>query len=198
MKWNRSNWIAFALLIVVSAVSRLVVFHVAGLAPQIAMAIFGAAIVKDRKWAFGLPLLSLLLSDLLMQVLFQMGALTRAGFYDGQWATYLCFAIVTLYGFLMKKINLKNIFFFSISGGLLFFLLSNFFVWIGGGGFARPLTFNGLLLCYGDALAYYRDYGLFKGFPGNFLVGDVAWSLVLFGGYWLINKLSITSRTQTA
>ncbi|MET0392983.1 MAG: DUF6580 family putative transport protein [Chitinophagaceae bacterium] len=193
---NKPTLIAFVLLIVVAAVSRLMVFGIAGFAPQMAMALFGGAVIKDKKWALALPLLSLLLSDILMEVLFRAGAVDREGFYKGQWAVYLCFALLTAYGFLMKKINVKNIFLFSVSGSVLFFLLSNFFVWIGGGGFDRPLTFDGLLLCYWDALLYYRDNGLIKGFLANAVLGELIWSAALFGGYYLLNKVSFPAKRE--
>lgn len=196
MKSSKSTWVAFILLIVVAALSRLMVLGVAGFAPQMAMAIFGGAVIRNKKWAFALPLLSLLLSDLVMEILFRTSVIDREGFYDGQWAIYLCFAVLTVYGFLMQKINLKNIVIFSVSGSVLFFILSNFFVWIGGGGWGRPLTFNGMLLCYWDALVYYRDNGLIKGFIGNSVLGELIWSLALFGGYYLINKLSFSSKPQ--
>jgi hypothetical protein len=198
MKLDKSIWLAFILLILAGALSRLLTFGVAGFAPQMAMAIFGGAVIKDKKWALALPLLSLLLSDLAMELLFKAGVADRQGFYSGQWAVYLCFAMLTVYGFLMKKINLKNVFIFSISGSLLFFIFSNFFVWIGGGGLQRPLTFDGMLLCYGDAIAYYRDNGLIKGFIANPVLGDLIWSFTLFGGYYLINKLSFSSKREIA
>lgn len=196
MKLNKSTLLAFVILIVVAAVSRIMMFNIAGFAPQMAMALFGGAIIKDKKWALALPLFSLLLSDLIMHFLFSRGIVERAGFYSGQWAVYLCFAVITLYGFLLRKINVKNIILFSISGSVLFFLLSNFFVWIGGGGFQRPLTFDGMLLCYWDALLYYRDHGLIKGFIGNQVLGDLAWSLALFGGYYLISKITFSTSPE--
>jgi hypothetical protein len=198
MKFTRSTLLAFILLVIVTALSRLMSYNVAGLAPQMAMALFGGAVIKDKKWAFTLPLLSLLLSDGMMQLLFNEGLMNRPGFYSGQWAVYLSFAVLTVYGFLLKKINLVNILFFSLSGSAIFFLVSNFFVWQGGGGLGRPHTINGLMLCYGDALAYYRDYGLIKGFAGNFVFGEVIWSFVLFGGYYLINKISFVRGPQVA
>jgi hypothetical protein len=198
MKLDKSIWLAFILLILAGALSRLLTFGVAGFAPQMAMAIFGGAVIKDKKWALALPLLSLLLSDLAMELLFKAGVADRQGFYSGQWAVYLCFAMLTVYGFLMKKINLKNVFIFSISGSLLFFIFSNFFVWIGGGGLQRPLTFDGMLLCYGDAIAYYRDNGLIKGFIANPVLGDLIWSFTLFGGYYLVRKLSFSPGRETA
>src|SRR5260221_12446035 len=167
MKLNKSAWLAFALLIVVGAFSRLISYNIAGFAPQMAMALFGGSVIKNKKWAFALPILSLLFSDTLLELLFQTNVIARAGFYEGQWQVYLCFALVTLFGFLLRNINWKNVLAFSISGSLLFFITSNFFVWIGGGGFGRPITFNGMLLCYYDALAFYRDYGLIKGFIAN-------------------------------
>lgn len=193
MKLQKSTWLAFILLVIAGAVSRLITFGVAGLAPQMSMALFGGSVIKDKKWAFGLPIISLLLSDVMMQLLFEAGAVDRPGFYQGQWATYLCFALITLFGFLMKKINVKNVLLFSISGSLLFFIFSNFFVWLGGGGFQRPHTFNGMLLCYWDALTYYRDYGLIKGFLANQVLGDLIWSMGLFGGYYLLNKFTLAS-----
>ena len=190
MKFNKATVWVFVLLIVVGAISRLITFNIAGFAPQVAMALFGGAVIKDKKWAFALPLLSLLFSDALMELLFQTNVVARAGFYEGQWQTYLCFALVTLFGFLLRKINVKNVLIFSVSGSLLFFITSNFFVWNGGGGLGRPHTFNGMLQCYYDALIYYRDYGLIKGFIANFILGDMIWCAVLFGGYYLIMKVS--------
>jgi hypothetical protein len=198
MKSTRSTWIAFILLILAGALSRLVTFGLAGFAPQMSMALFGGAVIKDKKWAFALPLLSLLISDGALQILYETGVTSRAGFYEGQWATYLCFALLTIFGFLMKKINFKNVAIFSISGSLLFFILSNFFVWIGGGGFNRPLTFDGMLQCYADALAYYRDGGLIKGFIGNFILGDLIWSIALFGGYYLLTKFAFNLKPSPA
>lgn len=195
MKLTRSTWLAFAIMIIVGAVSRLLSLSVAGVAPQMALALFGGAVIKDKKWAFALPLFSLLLSDTIMQL---MNIPERPGFYEGQWATYLCFAIVTVYGFLMKRVNFGKVLFFSISGSVIFFLFSNFFVWAGHGGLKRPMTFDGLMLCYWDALAYYRDYGLIKGFIANQALGDVIWSVAIFGLYYIINKFSFEPKREMA
>jgi hypothetical protein len=191
MKLNRSTWVAFGLLIIAAALSRILTLNIAGFAPQVAMALFGGAVIKDKKWAFALPLFSLLLSDVVMELLYRNAVTDRAGFYEGQWQVYLCFALITVFGFLLKKINFKNVIIFSISGSLIFFIVSNFLVWNGGGGLGRPHTIDGLLLCYGDAIAYYRDYGLIKGFVGNPIIGDLAWSLVLFLSYQLITRPSL-------
>ena len=76
------------ILIVIAAVYRVIPGRPDGFAPQIAMALFGGAIIKDKKWAFALPLFSMFLSDLLYQALFSMHLSERQGFYQGQLTNY--------------------------------------------------------------------------------------------------------------
>lgn len=190
MKISRNTLLTVVLLIVVAAIYRIFPDRPAGFAPQMALALFGGSMIRDKKWAFTLPLVSLLLSDLLYQGLFAAGLTNIPGFYGGQWMVYSCFLLVTLFGFLMKKASFKNILGFSISGSMIFFLSSNFMVWLGGGGLNRPKTFDGLMMCYGDALAFYREYGVIHGFAGNFIIGDLFFTAVLFGSSMLIRKYS--------
>lgn len=169
-----------------------------GFAPQLAMAIFGGSMIRNKKLAFFLPVASLLFSDALYQLLYVNGLSSRPGWYDGQWVTYLLIAGLTAFGFLLRKPNALRVLGFAISGSILFFLSSNFFVWLGGGGFDRPKTFSGLITCYGDGLAFYRDYGLFHGFLGNFMIGDIFFCGVLFGAYYLLNRVVNAGKPQLA
>ena len=200
MKINKSILISFILLVVVSALYRAWDGRPFGFAPQIAMAIFGGAVIKDKRWAILMPLLSIFLSDLLYEALYVNGLSTIKGFYfgEGQVTNYLLVLGLTFFGFLMRRINILNVIAFSISGSLLFFLTSNFFTWLGGGGFARPKTWDGLLLCYNDALAFYREYGVIKGFVGNILLGDLFFSFILFGSYYLLSKTLLQPKQQLA
>ena len=200
MKLNKSILVSFILLIVVSALYRVLPTRSFAFAPQIAMAIFGGAMIKDKRLAILLPLLSIVLSDLLYELLYLNGISSIKGFYfgEGQLTNYALLVGLTLFGFLMKKKTALNILGFTVSGSFLFFITSNFFVWLGGGGFARPKTWDGLLLCYNDALAFYRDFGLIKGFTGNFVLGDIFFSFVLFGGFYLINKTMLQPKGQLA
>lgn len=190
MKSSKNILLAFVLLILVAAFYRLIPNRPAGFAPQMALALFGGAIIKNKKWAIALPIFSLFLSDLLFQFLFSAGMTSTQGFYEGQWQIYICFMLLTVFGFLMKKVNVKSILGFSISGSMLFFIVTNFLVWAGGGGFVRPKTFSGLVQCYGDAIAFYRDGGLIHGFAANFLLGDLFFTGLLFGSYFLIRDLN--------
>lgn len=174
MKFNRAVIFAFILLIIVASVCR-----VLGFAPQLAMAVFGGAVIKDKRLAFALPLFSLFISDLLYQVLFIYGYADYGGFYEGQLINYLLIASLTFIGFWVKGKNITRIAIGSLAAPLAFFFLSNFFVWLGGGGLGRPQTFSGLMMCYADAVPFFRAS----------LINTVVFSAVLFGGYYLLEQL---------
>jgi len=198
MKLNKSLLLAFGLLLLSASLYRAWPGRPYGFAPQMAMALFAGAVIKDKKWAFILPLLSMLISDVLYQLLYINGLTEIKGFYTGQWTNYLVIAGITLFGFLLKKISVLKVAAFSLSGSILFFLASNFTVWLGGGGLGRPKTFDGLMLCYYDGLAFLRDYGLIKGFYGNLFIGDLFFCTILFGSYYIIRKTILQSKQQLA
>jgi hypothetical protein len=189
MKITKRIIIALVLLTIVCALYRIIPDRKMGFAPQIAMAVFGGAIfIRNKKWAFALPLLSMFLSDVLYEVLYNTGVSVMPGFYEGQWQNYLLFTLLTVVGFLIKKVNVLNVVLASIAAPTLYFILSNFTVWIGGGGLERPKTFAGLLMCYNDGLPFYQ----------NSLYATVFFSAVLFGGYYLIKKIATDKSKQLA
>ena len=198
MKLNKSLLVSFGLLILAASLYRAWPDRPYGFAPQMAMALFGGAMIKDKRLAFLLPLISMFISDVLYQVLYTNGLTEIKGFYGGQWLNYILIASITLFGFLLKKITALRVFAFSISGSIIFFLLSNFSVWAGGGGFGRPKTFDGLMMCYYDGLAFLRDYGLVKGFYGNLFFGDLFFCTLLFGSYYVINRTVLQQKNQLA
>lgn len=196
MKLNKSLLVSFGLLILAASLYRAWPDRPYGFAPQMAMALFGGAIIKDKRLAFLLPLISMLISDVLYQVLYINGLTEIKGFYGGQWINYLLIASVTIFGFLLKKITALRVAAFSISGSIIFFLLSNFAVWAGGGGYNRPKTFDGLMMCYYDGLAFLRDYGVVKGFYGNLFIGDLFFCTLLFGSFYLFNRTILQPKGQ--
>ncbi len=198
MKFNRQTTIAFVLILLLASFYRAWDGRPFGFAPQMAIALFAGAVIKDKKWAIILPLLSMLVSDLLYQFLYIRGLTPIQGFYSGQWINYLLIAGLACFGMLMRRITALNVLGFSMGGSAIYFLLSNFTVWLGGGGFARPKTFDGLILCYGDALAFYRDYGVFKGFIGNAFVGDLFFAGLLFGTFALATQLVLRPAVSKA
>ena len=170
MKLNKTTVLLFVLMIVVGSVCRIL-----GFAPQIAMAVFGAVVISDKKFAFALPLLSMFISDVLFEVLYRNGLSDYGGFYDGQLTNYLLFAFITLISFWARGTNWIKIVSTVITAPVIYFLLSNFLVWLNGGGLQRPKTFSGLLLCYSDAVPFFR-----AGF-----VSTLAFSALFFGIYFI-------------
>ena len=186
MKITKPVLISLVLLILVSALYRVIPGRPPGFAPQLAMTVFsGALFIKNKKWAFFLPIFSMLISDLFYQVLFISGLSGTAGFYDGQWQNYLLFGGLTTIGFLMNRITIGRVMLASIASPTIYFLLSNFLVWASGSGLGRPITGSGLLLCYNDGLPFYI----------NSLYGTAFFSAVLFGSYFLIKNYRLQPKT---
>ena len=76
----------------------------------------------------------------------------------------------------------------SLAAPTIYFILSNFILWAGWTGtrgLGRPKTFDGLLLCYNDAIPFYRTS----------LYATVIFSAILFGAYYLIRKNSLKPTT---
>jgi len=169
------------LLIVIASLYRIMPDRPLGFSPLIAMAIFGGAVIKDKKFAFLLPLLAMFVSDSLYQLLYINGLGNIPGFYQGQVVNYILFAGLTIFGFFIKNFNIKRIVIASLSAPTAYFLISNFLVWASSSpdaGWNRPKTFSGLIMCYGDGLPFY---------PWS-LISTSVFSAILFGSFYLITK----------
>jgi hypothetical protein len=198
MKLNKSVLLAFGLLLFAASLYRVWPGRPFGFAPQMAMALFAGAVIKDKRWAIVLPLISMLISDVFYQVLYINGMTEITGFYEGQWLNYALIGGLTVFGFLIRRISFLRVLGFSMAGSVLYFLLSNFTVWAAGGGYSRPKTFDGLMMCYYDGLAFFRDYGLVNGFYGNLFLGDLFFCGMLFGSFYLLANKVFHFRTRLA
>lgn len=179
MKLSKSTIIYLVVLVVAASLYR-VIDRPMGFAPQIAMALFGGMVIKNRVWAFALPIISMFLSDLLYQILFINGLTDTQGFYSGQITNYILLASVTLVGFLFKKVTVVNVIAGSLIAPTWFFLASNFVVWLGGGGYHHPKTFDGLIQTMSDGLPFYRGS----------LMATFFFSAIFFGVYYFVQKSS--------
>ncbi len=185
MKNSRQIFTSFILLVVIASLYRIMPGRPFGFAPQIAMAIFGGAIIKEKRLAFLLPLLSMFVSDALYELLFVNGVGSIPGFYDGQVTNYVLFGSLTVFGFFIKNFNVKSIALASITAPTAYFLISNFLVWASSSplaGLGRPKTFSGLIMCYSDGLPFYP-----WSVASTFIFGAV-----LFGSYYLLIKNSLS------
>ncbi|HVF82451.1 MAG TPA: DUF6580 family putative transport protein [Flavisolibacter sp.] len=188
MKLNKSVLLSFGLLILACSLYRVWPERPFGFAPQWAMAVFAGAVIKEKGWAFLLPLLSMLISDTVYQILYNSGTSEIWGFYKGQWSNYLLFASLTVFGFMIaRRITVARILAASLAAPSAFFLISNFMVWIGGGGYSRPNTFEGLMMCYTDGVPFYQMS----------LLATPVFSAVLFGAYFLVNQKQLQAKKQT-
>ncbi len=192
MKLNKSNLVILFILILACALYRVWDTRPMGFAPQIAMALFAGSVIKDKRFAFLFPILSLFISDLLYQFLYSQGLTTIKGFYSGQISNYLVIASVTIIGFFINKNKIGQIFAGSLAGAVYFFLVSNFTVWIGGGWDINnqpyPRSFSGLLLCYTEALPFFKWS----------VVSTLIFNGVFFGSFYLLGKSVLKKEMQTA
>ncbi len=176
---------------IIAALYRIIPGRPFGFAPQWAMAVFAGAVIKDKKWAFIIPVLSMFVSDMLYQALYLGGLTNMPGLYEGQWQNYLLFALLVFVGFAIKKLNVIQITAASIAAPTLYFLVSNFLVWASNGttrGLDRPKTFNGLMLCYGDGIPFYRTS----------ILATLVFSAILFGSYLVIQNQQLARKELTA
>ena len=127
-----------------------------GFSPIIAIALFSGLIIKERNMSFILPLLALFISDVAIQILYKQGLFPYAGFYSDQWINYLVLLGCTLIGWLLKARKYSSLGVGAIAAPTLFFLISNFSVWMGSQ-VTYPKTFSGLMTCYEAGLPFYRN-----------------------------------------
>ena len=170
---KNTRFVAIATLVLIAALSRLLP-HPPNVTAVGAMALFGGAYLTNRLFAVLLPLISLFLSDLILNnvvyAAFNNGQFVW--FYDGAIWIYSAVALTVLIGLtLAKKINSQSVLVASLVCSTLFFLLTNFGVWQSG--LMYPKTMTGLAACYTAAVPYFL----------NSLIGDVTFAAVLFGGF---------------
>ena len=151
---NNKILLVFIILIAAAALYRIIPGRPMGFAPQLAIAIFGGAVLKQKKWAFALPIFSMLLSDTLFEILYRNGWSSYAGFYEGQGINYLLLAGIVFIGMAMGRISLVKIGAASLAAPIIYFLLSNLATWAGHGGYNLPLTGEGLFQTYALGLPF--------------------------------------------
>jgi len=143
--------------IAIAAIFRLLP-HLPNVTPVTAMALFSGAYFTNKKLAFAIPLLAMLISDLFL------------GFSSITLFVYVAFILVSYIGLSSKKMNVKTILLSSIS----FFVITNFGVWLIG----YPKTMAGLVECYTLAIPFFR----------NALIGDFFFAGVLYFGFNFVSK----------
>ena len=149
-----------------------------GFVPVTAATVFAAAFIGRKGWAVLLPIFSVWATDLVLN------NSIYSSFYEGfTWFTtgsvfqFSAYALISLLGFQVgQNASSARIGGFSILSSIIFFLVSNFGVWVAGGFYAP--SFSGLMECYAMGLPFLE----------RSLVADVLFAQVLFHGFAMAQK----------
>lgn len=172
MTANHARLLAILSAIFVAAVLRLVP-HPPNFTPIGAMALFGGAYFGRRALAFAAPLAALLLSDAII------------GFHSGMAFVYASVALIVLIGWAVQtRMTPFRIGAAAVLSSLLFFIVTNFGVWLSGGMY--PQTLAGLMACFVAAIPFFQ----------NTLAGDLVFAALLFGGFALVERRVPMLRAQ--
>jgi hypothetical protein len=166
----------FALLsITVAAAAARLIPHPPNFTPIGAMALFGGAFLQDKRAAFAVPLVAMFLSDLLLG--YGMHALVPF--------VYGSFALIVCLGLLIRhRRSPFTIGGAALAGSVLFFVLTNFGVWLVGD--LYPRTVEGLITCFVAGIPFF----------GNTLAGDAFYAATLFGGFAFAQRYFPALREQ--
>ena len=170
MQKNNYTIISFILLALV-LFSRLIP-HAPNFTPLVAVVLFSSMMFKNKIYIL-IPIAALFISDLLLQYQSGYQYMFSSVFFWTYGSLLMIFVFSYLYG---KDITLKNIFIKSFAGAVIFFLVSNFGVWVASPGY--PLNFSGLISCYTAAIPFFR----------NTLSSTMIYSAFLFAPILLKNK----------
>ncbi|HEX4229798.1 MAG TPA: DUF6580 family putative transport protein [Bryobacteraceae bacterium] len=170
-------------LTVLAALARLVP-HPPNFAPIGAAALFGGA--RLRGWqAYAVPLLAMLVTDPILNWMHGVHTLSVMTL-----VIYGCFLVNVVLGraFLRKTNSIPRIATVAVLGSLQFFVITNFFVWLGARDIYPP-TSSGLVACYIAAIPFFAWT----------VLGDLLYSGVLFTVYALYTRrLTAASSGQHA
>lgn len=151
-----------AIIILFAVVLRFVP-HMPNFAPISAMALFGGAYF-NKKYALIVPLMAMFLSDIFL------------GFHSTMVFVYGSFVITGLVGLkLRKNKSMINVVAAALLSSLLFFLITNFGVWLEGW---YPANFLGLIESYAMGIPFFRYT----------ILGDLFYIGLFFGSYELAIK----------
>ena len=151
---------------ILAAAALRLVPHPPNFTPIGAMALFSGAYL-GRRGAVALvaPLGALFLSDLVL------------GFYRGMPTVYFSVALIVIIGWMaLRRVSPIRVGGAAIASSVLFFVLTNFGMWLFSGFYPRTLA--GLEACYIAAIPFFQ----------NTVAGDLFYAAVLFGGFALLER----------
>lgn len=166
--------VIFSVLIVLGVVGRLLP-HPPNFTPMAAIALFAGFIFLKRYMAVIAVVVTMLLTDY-----FAFGYLSAEWFASkSMWVVYLALLFPIIFkNFLQKKLGFFRVAGAALASSTVFFIVTNFAVWAFSPMYAK--TLEGLVLCYTMAIPFFQ----------NTVAGDIIWSGVIFGTYFLLRHYS--------
>src|SRR5258708_33537256 len=162
MEIPKRLWIG---MVVLGACARLAP-HPWNFTPMMAIGLFAGSQARKASTGVLATLLALALSDAVL------------GFYPGIWYVYAAALIPVLFGrFLRNRSGAGAIAPAALASSLSFFIITNFMVWATDR--LYPHTLGGLAECYLAGIPFYR----------NQVLGDALYTIAIFGGYAVLNRL---------
>lgn len=152
--------------------------HPPNFSPILAIGIFGAAHFTKKWHALFISLLAIWFSDLIINNLIYKTNTEFVWFYNGflwQYGSYIIIILSNIYIF-RNKISLAKTLGTAFGSSAIFFLVSNFGVWIGSLMYQKNLI--GLLTCYTAGIPFFQ----------NTIISNFLFTIVLFGSYYLIQS----------
>lgn len=150
---------SFMIVVVLAAAFSRLLPHPPNFTPVAALALAGG-VYFDRRFALIIPAIALLLSD------FVIGIHSLMPFVYG---SFVAIAAIGLW--VRSRKSIATVAAATLAGSILFFVITNFGVWLLANSSIYPRTLAGLGACYIAALPFFR----------NTLLGDVVYTGVLFG-----------------
>lgn len=169
MQEQNSRQAIVAVGLVLVAIATRVIFnelHIYNFSAVMAAALFGGAYITNRALKYAIPVAAMLATDAIIGV-YNVGIMM---------SVYGAFLLTVFLGDSWSRKSSLARYAASVFGGSLsFFVLTNLAVFVFGDGTMYPHNWGGLVLCFEQAIPFYR----------NTLLSDLLFTTVFFGGYEL-------------
>ena len=157
------NKYIFLISVITFAVLSRFLPHPPNFTPVAAIALLSCKGFNNRWIALLIPIIIMFISDLVL------------GLHGSIPFVYGAFILISLFGSFVKKINIGVV----LSSSVIFFLVSNFGVWI----LYYPSTFTDLVTCYTLAIPFFL----------NTILGDLFFSALMIYSFYYMQKRQIIS-----
>jgi len=186
---SKFAYFSFVGMLAVAAMIRLLP-HMPNFTPVEGITLFGAAYLSRKHLAYILPIITLYLTDLIIN-----NTVARSFFADQEgfiwFSDYMIFNVLALIIIafvsrpILTKVNYYTVPLAAVSSSVLFFAVSNFGVWITSHG-AYTKDLQGLMACFTAALPFFRTS----------LASTFLFTAVIFAAFEFFQKTSVVTRSS--